>query len=261
MHSATDFLTGLLSTDSGHIGILQILGAAGLAYFGGVLASLTPCVYPMIPITIGVIGGMNRKKGQRRAWPEILMRGGAYIFGMAVVYSFLGVLAGLTGKVFGAFTNTAGWYIGLGLVMNYAALIMLDVLPFDPVSWWQQFKWKFGLNSARPAEIFAEREEMSLLGAFLLGASSGFIAAPCTTPVLTSILTYIAKTQSIGLGMVLMFSFALGLGTLLMVLALFTGALQILPRSGNWMKRIKIASGLILLGFAEYLIYRAGGLV
>jgi cytochrome c-type biogenesis protein len=261
MHSATDFLGNLLSSSgNGDLGFLQILTAAGFAYLGGVLASLTPCVYPMIPITIGVIGGMKNGNGERRAWHEILFRAASYIFGMAVVYSFLGVLAGITGKVFGSFTNTSGWYLSLALIMNYAALIMLDVLPFDPASWWQSLKWKLGMKSSGPKTVSFEREEMTLLGAFLLGASSGFIAAPCTTPVLSSILAYIAKTQSIGLGMVLMFSFALGLGTLLLVVGIFTGALRTLPRSGGWMKRVKILSGLIMLGFAEYLIYRAGGL-
>jgi thiol:disulfide interchange protein DsbD len=101
---------------------------------------------------------------------------------------------------------------------------------------------------------------MTLLGAFTLGASSGFIAAPCTTPILTSILAYIAKTQSVGLGLALMLSFACGLGTLLLLIAAFTGFLQLLPRSGNWMKTMKTLSGLILLAFGEYLIYRAGGL-
>ena len=96
------------------------------------------------------------------------------------------------------------------------------------------------------------------MGAFFLGASSGFIAAPCTTPVLTGILAYIAKTQSIGVGFLLMTSFSLGLGTLLIGISAFTGALQILPKSGEWMKTIKVGSGLILLAFAEYLIYRAG---
>lgn len=257
MHFATDFLGKILSSDSSQFGILQLLSAAGLAYVGGVLASLTPCVYPMIPITIGVIGGMNRETNERRAWHELLLRGASYIFGMAVTYSFLGVLAGLTGKVFGSFTNTAGWYLSLGMVMNLTALVMMDVIPFDPMSWWQTLKYKLGFGSPSTS-LKADRQEMTLLGVFILGASSGFIAAPCTTPVLTSILAYIAKTQSIGLGMVLMFAFSLGLGTLLLVIAISTGALQIMPRSGMWMKRVKIASGILLLAFAEYLIFKAG---
>ena len=93
-----------------------------------------------------------------------------------------------------------------------------------------------------------------------MGASSGFIAAPCTTPVLTVILGYIARTQSIGLGLALMVAFSFGLGTLLVLIAMFTGALQVLPRSGAWLRTVKTVSGLALLAFAEYLIYRSGQL-
>jgi thiol:disulfide interchange protein DsbD len=174
---------------------------------------------------------------------------------MAVIYSFLGVLAGISGKVFGSFTNHSSWYLSLGLVMTGAALVMLDVIPLNPGAVWQSIQRKTGTHHApRPP-----KNESTLLGAFVLGISSGFIAAPCTTPVLTSILAYIAETQSVGLGFFLMLSFSFGLGTLLLIVAAFAGALKILPRSGQWMKTVKMGSGLILLAFAEYLIYRAGG--
>lgn len=257
MDSITDSLSRLLMAEGGSLSVSQGLFAVLIAYFGGILSSLTPCVYPMIPITVSVVGGIG---SVRRAWPEVAGRGLAYVGGMAVVYSFLGVLAGLTGKVFGTLTNTSGWYIGLGIVMTLAALIMLDVIQFDPLVWWESLKRRFGKvpRHAHPTPL--ERKELTLLGSFTLGASSGFIAAPCTTPVLTSILAFIAKTQSIGLGLSLMLSFSLGLGTLLLVIAFFAGAVQVLPRSGNWMKTIKILSGLLLLAFAQYLIYKAGQL-
>jgi thiol:disulfide interchange protein DsbD len=236
----------------------QLLAALGTAYAGGILASLTPCVYPMIPITVSVVGGMGHMKpGESHRLREVWIRGIAYVAGMTVVYSFLGVLAGLTGKVFGSFTNTPQWYLGLGFVMTLAALMMLDVIPFDPQAWIEQIKRNLGMKH----KIHAHHEkEVTLLGAFGLGASSGLVAAPCTTPVLTSILAYIAKTQSIGLGLGLMFFFSLGLGTLLLVIAGFAGAMAVLPRSGQWMKTIKTLSGLLLLAFAQYLIYRAGAL-
>jgi thiol:disulfide interchange protein DsbD len=99
---------------------------------------------------------------------------------------------------------------------------------------------------------------MTWLGAFTLGASSGLIAAPCTTPALTAILAYIAKTQSVLLGLALMASFSLGLGTLLIIIAAFTGAIQFLPRSGQWMKTVKVLSGILMLAFAEYLFFKSG---
>lgn len=263
MDSITEFLERLLnvsSTANGSLTLTQAGAAILVAYVGGILSSLTPCVYPMIPITVSVVGG--GVSSNRRAWHEVWVRGLVYVSGMAMVYSFLGVLAGLTGKLFGSMTQTSGWYLFLGIVMTLAALIMIDVIPFDPLVWWETLKrWirpNPSSNPIHPSSV--QKTELSLLGAFTLGASSGFIAAPCTTPVLTSILAYIAKTQSIGLGLTLMLAFSLGLGTLLLMIAGFTGALQILPRSGKWMKAVKMGSGLILLIFAEYLIFRAGKL-
>jgi len=235
--------------------VLSLVFAFGIAYAGGILSSLTPCIYPMIPITVSVVGG---GMGAQRSWKKTFVGGGSYVLGMTLVYSFLGVAAGLTGKIFGSFTNTSGWYLGLSLVLTLAALVMMNVLPFDPQVWWDSIKRKLSGGKARPHSM--PKAEMGWLGAFALGASSGFIAAPCTTPVLTVILAYIAKTQSAAVGLLLMTAFSLGLGTILLLIAAFAGALKILPRSGRWMEVVKIASGLLLLGFAQYLIYRAGAL-
>ena len=253
MHSITQFLSEILTTSSDHLTLWQTFVAILVAYLGGILSSLTPCVYPMIPITVSVVGGMGNNK---KSWKDFAFRGMAYVGGMTLVYSFLGVIAGVSGKVFGSFTNTGTWYLLLGTLMTLAALVMLDVVPFDPAVWWDTFRRKFFKKTK--SHTLETQKEMTLLGSFALGASSGFIAAPCTTPVLTAILGFIAQTQSVGLGFSLMFAFSLGLGTILLLVAAFTGALQILPRSGQWMKTVKVLSGLILLAFAEYLIYRAG---
>jgi thiol:disulfide interchange protein DsbD len=258
MDSVSDFLSRLLTPESGALTLGHAFVAVLIAYVGGVLSSLTPCVYPMIPITVGVVGGMSHK-GESRPWRDILFRAGAYILGMTLIYSFLGVAAGLTGKIFGTLTNTAGWYLGLGIVLTFAALVMLEIVPFDPAVWFELLKRRLrGKSTSHLHASPVVKREMTLLGAFALGASSGFIAAPCTTPVLSAILAYVARTQSIGLGLALMVGFSLGLGTLLLTIAAFTGALQMLPRSGRWMRAIKVGSGLILLAFGEYLIYRAG---
>jgi thiol:disulfide interchange protein len=174
-----------------------------------------------------------------------------------LVYSVLGVVAGISGRIFGTLTNSSGWYLALGIILTVAALAMMETLPFDPAALWERMKRRF----ARPHAVTPVPEHgnvTSVWGAAGLGASSGIISSPCTTPVLTVILAYIAKSQSVGLGLALMVGFSLGLGTLLVLISLFTGALQILPRSGKWMKTVKVVSGLILLGFGEYLIFRAG---
>jgi thiol:disulfide interchange protein len=103
-------------------------------------------------------------------------------------------------------------------------------------------------------------QEESILSAFILGASSGFIAAPCTTPVLTTILGYIATQHSVGLGTALMFSFALGLGTILVLVGTFTGALKVLPKSGAWLTVMKNASGYLIMGLGLYYVFKAGKL-
>ena len=252
----SDSLSQLLSTHSGSFTLGQTALAFLSAYLGGILASLTPCVYPMIPITVSVVGGLGESKSQH--WKDVLSRGVFYVAGMALIYSILGVLAGLTGQVFGSMTQSAGWYLGLGIVMTISALIMLDILPFDPLVWWEGLQRKFKNNSKKSLSYSDRHAQTPLLGAFVLGASSGFIAAPCTTPVLTVILAYIAKTQSVGLGLGLMISFSLGLGTLLLIIASFAGAVRVFPKSGRWMKAIKVLSGIVLLAFAEYLIYTAG---
>jgi thiol:disulfide interchange protein DsbD len=228
--------------------------ALGLAYLGGILSSLTPCIYPMIPITVGVVGGV-RGAHEQRTTRAVLVRGLAYVLGMAIIYAFLGVLAGITGRVFGSMTNTSGWYLGLGLVMTFSALWMMDVIPLDPQALLHRFKRSIGI---RDNSKINNEKEATILGAFILGASSGFIAAPCTTPVLTAILGYIAQSQSVLLGLGLMLFFAFGLGTILILIAAFAGSLQRLPRAGAWMNKIKIGSGIIILLFAEYLIYLAG---
>ncbi len=266
MDSISNFLSELLGTGAAGPGFGQALIAVAIAYVGGVLSSLTPCVYPMIPITMSVVGGMTEvAPGAKRGahpWKDLLARSAAYLGGMTLVYSVLGVLAGVTGRLFGSLTNTPGWYLALGAIITAAALVMLDVLPFDPAAWWDaaRRRWRHSRGHPHPLHSSAHHKGVTWVGAFALGASSGFIAAPCTTPVLTAILAYIAKSQSVGLGLALMISFSLGLGTLLLGVALFTGALQILPRSGSWMKTVKTASGILLLAFAQYLIFKAGGL-
>src|SRR5579862_9839590 len=126
MDSMHGLLDSLSRSGASGLGITQILTAVVVAYGGGLLASLTPCVYPMIPITVGVMGGLQ---SGRRSWKEVWLRGCVYVLGMSTVYATLGVVAGLTGRIFGSFTNTPGWYLTLGFIMNLAALAMLDVIP------------------------------------------------------------------------------------------------------------------------------------
>jgi len=259
MEWISQFLSELLAGGGG-----SWVLAIGVAYLGGVLSSLTPCIYPMIPITLSIAGGVEVQAGghlgRRTRAGSLFLGGAAYVGGMSIVYAFLGVAAGLTGRVFGTLTNTSGWYLFIGVVMTFSSLMMLDVIPFDPQAWLaaRRHRRRKASGAADTGVDDQRHETQTLTGIFLLGATSGFIAAPCTTPVLTAILAFIARSQSVGLGLVLMISYSLGLGTLLLAIAAFTRALKHIPKSGAWMQRIKVASGLLLLGFAQYLIYLAG---
>ena len=204
-----------------------------LAFGGGVLASLTPCVYPMIPITVSFIAGRATSR-IHAFWLSLI-----YVLGMSVMYTSLGIFAVLTGKVFGVFTMSAPFYIGVGCVILFFGLLQLGWLPLKI----PQFS------------VVTSREGYS--GAFLMGLTSGLIAAPCTVPILGVILTFIATSQSIMTGTLLMFSFSLGLGLLLFFLGLFSGLLATLPKSGAWLLTIKKIAGYCFLGIGAYFIIRS----
>lgn len=206
----------------------------------------------MIPITMGFIGGTS-ERSVKTGWALSSL----YVLGMAAVYTLLGIVASVSGKIFGTMTNTTEWYLVLGLIMVASSLWMLDVIKFDPNVWIENLIRKRKAPSA-PASL--EHKEATALGAFVLGASSGFIAAPCTTPVLTTILSYIASTKSVVFGGVLMFSFACGLGTILVLVGTFTGAMKVLPKSGKWLNAVKLVSGLLILALGEYFVFKAGTL-
>lgn len=217
-----------------------------LCYIGGILSSFTPCIYPMIPITIGFIGGTS-DRSLKSGW----ILSSLYVLGMALIYTVLGIFAAFSGRIFGTMTNSSGWYLGLGIIMILSSLWMMDVIKFDPQVWIQKFKGH-KIHHHPPSERSKE------ISAFLFGFSSGFIAAPCTTPVLTTILSYIATTRSMVMGALLMFTFACGLGTILVLIGSFAGAVKVMPKSGKWMQSIKLFSGLLILVIAQYYIYKAG---
>lgn len=229
-------------------GLLSAVLAILLAYLGGILSSFTPCIYPMIPITMGFMGAAS-ERNVKRGW----FLSSLYVLGMAMVYTILGLIASLSGRIFGSMTNTTGWYLSLGVIMALCSMWMMDIIQFDPNVWLSKFSAR--KNKLNPVDA---KEGATAIGAFVLGASSGFIAAPCTTPVLTTILSYIATQGSIVLGMLLMFFFALGLGTILVAVGTFTTALKILPKSGKWLETVKKASGFLILGFGMYFIFKAG---
>jgi cytochrome c-type biogenesis protein len=216
----------------------SLLASLVIAFLGGILASLTPCIYPMIPITAGVIGHANVGGSKWRGFVLSL----TYVIGMALTYAALGIFAAATGRFFGAI-NTNPWTVLLvGNVLLLFGLGMLDV---------------FQLPSF--AGQFTSRR-LGITGIFLAGISSALVAGPCTTPVLGSLLAYTATSQSLLAGGLLLFVFSLGMGVLLLGVGTFSSFLAAIPRSGAWMAKIKKIMGLLMLGMAQYFFIKAGSL-
>jgi len=215
------------------------LVAIGAAFAGGVLAGLSPCVYPMIPIVSAYVG--SRSAGEKTRASSFMLSL-AYVVGMATVYSLLGMVAALTGRLFGQISTNPWALLVVANVLILFALNILEVIPFP--TWF----------SGRPMEPAAG----GAAGAFLLGAASGLVASPCTSPVLFGLLTFVATNRSVVYGASLLFAFSMGMGILLIAAGTFSGLASALPRPGRWMVGVKKVLGLLMLGLAEYFLIKAG---
>jgi thiol:disulfide interchange protein DsbD len=225
--------------------------AIPLVFAGGVLTSLTPCIYPMVPITAAIVGsvrpavatpGTPVARGARRV---VIGLTGAYVLGLALVYAVLGLIAGLRGTLFGSISTHPYALIGMANLMLLFAAMMLDLIPVRvPTAWMTR------AASLQSGGRFA--------GAFLMGAASGLVAAPCGAPVMASLLTWVAATRSGALGFVYLFVFSLGMTSLLVVVGLAAGGAVALPRPGAWMLHVKKAFAVIMVIMAQYYLLQAG---
>lgn len=225
------------------LGERPLVALAG-AYAGGVLTSLTPCLYPMIPVTAAIVGGGERGAGTGRRTLLVF----TYVAGLAATYATLGLMAGLGGRMFGA-TSTNPWLsFAMANVMLIAAAMMLDLIPsFVPAR-----------LQARAAGVGSGGR---FAGAFAMGVASGLVAAPCGAPVLAAILTWVTASGSALLGFTYLLAFSFGMCTLLLVVGTATGAVLRLPRAGTWMVYVKRGFALLLLGVAEYYLITMGQLL
>ena len=225
----------------------QPLGALAAVFLAGVLTSLTPCIYPMIPITVAIVGGQTVGAAAPPRWRAAALTL-TYVTGLALVYAALGLFAGLTGTMFGTVSTNPWLYFAMANLLVAAALIMLDVLPV-PIP----------ASVIRRASTAGTGGRFS--GAFIMGAMSGLVAAPCGAPVFAAVLSWVTVTQSGGLGFLYLFVFSLGMSTLLIVVGLSSGALARLPRAGSWMLWVKRGFALVMLGAAEYYLIKMGQLL
>jgi len=209
-----------------------------LAYLGvfatGFLTSLTPCVYPMITITVGIFGAREATSRWRAfglAW--------MYVLGMVVMFSGLGVLFALSGRASGSGFLLANPAIVIPIVVLYVALAAS----------------MFGLFELNLPSGLATRLSgvggKGVLGAFLMGLVGGITAAPCTGPMLAGLLAFIATTHSVPLGITFMTTYALGMGVLFLLIATFALSL---PKSGPWMDLVKAIGGVALLTVGFYFL-------
>jgi cytochrome c-type biogenesis protein len=219
----------------------QPLTALVVLFGAGLATSLTPCVYPMIPITAGILGGTG---STRRSRGRTAVLTGVYVLGLALVYSALGLLAGLTGTLFGTISSNPWAYFVMGNLLLVFGLALLDVFTVNAPA--RLAGWAGGLAGN------------SVGGVFALGATSGLVAAPCGAPAFAAVLTFVSTTRSAWLGFLYLFVFSLGLTALLIAVGLFSGSLAALPRSGSWTLWIKRAGGALLLGMAEYYFIKMG---
>ena len=206
--------------------------ALGVVFVGGILTSLTPCVYPLIPITVSIFGarqGVSRLKGAALS--------SVYVLGMAVMYTGLGIGAALTGKAFGHVMANP-WVIGtVAGVFILFGISMLGAFELNVPT---------GLQT-RLSQVGGE----GWGGAFAMGLVSGVVAAPCTGPILGGVLTYVATTQNVVLGGALLFTFSIGMGLLFFVIGTFAVSL---PKSGNWMDAVKSVLAVVMFVVALYFL-------
>ena len=223
------------------------LTALPILFIAGVLTSLAPCIYPMIPITAAIVGGSAVGEVPRPRSRTVALTL-TYVLGLALAYASVGLFAGLTGTIFGSVSTNPWVYFAMANLLVIAALAMLDVIPVRVPTWL--------LTRAATAGTGG-----SLYGVFVMGAASGLVAAPCSAPVMAAVLTWVTATKSGALGFIYLFVFSLGMCTILIFVGLFSGTLARLPRAGNWMVWIKRLFALIMLGVAEYYLVQMGQLL
>jgi len=203
-----------------------------IVFLGGLALNLTPCVYPLIPITIGFFGGQSEGKTSR-----LFLMGLFYVLGMALTYSIVGVITALSGAIFGT-------------LLQNPIVILFIVGVFIALSLSMFGVYEFKLPDSLVAK--AGGAKSGLFGAFFMGLTMGIVAAPCIGPFVIGLVTYVAAKGDPFFGFTLFFVMAIGLGLPYLVLALFSGKIKSLPRAGFWMDAVKHIFGFILLGMAIY---------
>jgi len=211
-----------------------------LAFVGGLLLALTPCVYPLIPVTIGVIGATtDRKLGA-------LLRSLVYVLGISVTYAVLGLVAASAGEAFGTLLQSPVVYLAVAALLVVLAVSMFGLFEIQvPASW-----------SARlQAKVHGR---WGVAGIFVLGLLSGIAVTACVAPVISGALLYVFKSRDMLAGFLILFAIAWGMGTPLVVLGTFSGLIRSLPKSGKWQAGVRGLLGVALLVGAGFFVLKSG---
>jgi thiol:disulfide interchange protein DsbD len=210
-------------------------------FLAGLLLNTTPCVYPIIPITIGFFMNQGDAQGKPRLRRTFLMAL-MYVLGMAITYSILGVIASMTKGLFGAALQNPFVLVLLAGLMVALSLSMFGLYEFRLPGFLNRFADKSAQSTG------------GLAGALVMGLTMGIVAAPCIGPFVLGLLVHVGTKGDPVYGFFIFFVLALGLGLPYLILGTFSGALKSLPRSGEWMVTVRKVFGLILIGMALYFL-------
>jgi thioredoxin:protein disulfide reductase len=205
-----------------------------LIFLGGLALNLSPCIYPMIPITVSYFGGKSgRMKG------DTLVHGVMYLIGLSVTNSILGVVSALSGNMLGSVLQHPAALIAIAMIMTLLGLSFFDL-------------WELRVPSS--LNKIASRNFSGYFGTFFMGLTLGIIAAPCIGPFILGLFAYVGQKGDPFFGFLCFFILSMGMGLPICILALFSGAMKRLPLSGDWMLWIRKLMGWVLIGMAVYMI-------
>lgn len=208
----------------------------GVSFLGGILASLSPCIYPLIPVTLGVIGAYSVSSKTRGFILSFV-----FVLGLSSIYTVFGIIASVMGKFLGTMLFNPVNYLIVGLFMCVLGLSLLGVIRIPGA----RFNFSFVRNGN------------SLLPVFAAGVLSGLTIIPCIFPVLGSILAMISLKKDILFGALNLFSFSLGYGLILMVLGTFGSLISRLPKTGRGLIIVSRCIGLLLITAGIFYLARA----
>ncbi len=231
----------LLNSSSGNeiqrLAASNMLLVVTICFISGILTSFTPCVYPMIPITISIFSRAAKNKGNMDLSTFFLAL--IYVAGMSTTYSFMGLIAGITGSLFGSILQNP--FVLFGIIILFVALGLAQLGVFS-----------IALPSSVQTKLSSIGSSQNRLGIFIMGVISGLIISPCVGPVVAGILAFIFETSNALKGFLYFFSFSLGLGMLFLFLGAFSGLIKKLPKSGPWLKAVNLIIALFLFSGALY---------